>query len=158
VETESAPASLRCSHFDGKPLHAVLGYISPSKAWIRGLLPWAAQWVWDVPFAHVVVLVMYVLSAIPSVIAAESAAYVSRPKRMAERPVWISRQISGPMRSREEAALYPAFVARDLNSGPRFIGWRRHDSPALPFKTRQYLLMVFLVVVKFGKVTEKFHM
>jgi len=65
------------------------------------LLPLAAQWVWDVPgssvgtgnmgpFAHLVVLVMYALSAIPSIIAAEIAAYVSRRKRMAGQPVTSS--------------------------------------------------------------------
>ena len=77
---------------------AALGYRSPRKAWIWGLLPLAAQWLWDVPgssvgtgnmgpVAHLVVLIMYALSAIPSVIAAEIAAYVSRRKRMAEQPV-----------------------------------------------------------------------
>jgi len=80
---------------------AALGYRSPRRAWIWGLLPLAAQWLWDLPgssvgagnmgpFAHVVVLIMYVLSAIPSVIAAESAAYVSRRKRMAEQPAMSS--------------------------------------------------------------------
>lgn len=80
---------------------AVLGYRSPRKAWVWGLLPLAAQWVWDVPgssvgtgnmgpFAHVVVLVMYALSAIPSIIAAEIAAHVSRRKRMAGQPVTSS--------------------------------------------------------------------
>ena len=73
---------------------AVLGSLSPGKAWIWGLVPLAAQWIWDVagssvgtgnlgPFAHVVVVVMYTLSAIPGVIAAEIAAYVSRSKRTA---------------------------------------------------------------------------
>jgi hypothetical protein len=75
---------------------AVLGYLSPSKAWIWGLVPLAAQWVWEVPgssvgtgnlgpFAHVVVLAMYALSAIPSVIAAEIAAFLSRRAARADR-------------------------------------------------------------------------
>jgi hypothetical protein len=80
---------------------AALGYLSPSKAWIWGLVPLAAQWVWDVPgssvgtgnmgpFAHLVVLAMYALSAIPTIIAAEIAAHVSNRKRMTGRPLTSS--------------------------------------------------------------------
>jgi hypothetical protein len=79
----------------------VLGYLSPSKAWIWGLAPMAAQWVWEVPgssvgngnlgpFAYVVVLIGYALSAIPSIIVAEIAASVSRRRKMAERPATLS--------------------------------------------------------------------
>ena len=71
---------------------ASLGYVSPRKAWIWGLAPLAAQWLWEVlgsttvgtgnlgPFAHVVVLATYALSAIPGIIVAEIAAYVSKRK------------------------------------------------------------------------------
>src|SRR6267142_3139431 len=59
-------------------MSGLLGYLSPGKAWIWGLTPLAAQWVWEElgssigtgnlgPFAHVVVLVAYALSTIPGV-------------------------------------------------------------------------------------------
>ena len=72
-------------------MSGILGYLSPSKAWIWGLTPLAAQWAWEAvgssigtgnlgPFAHVVVLVQYTLSAIPGVLVAEIGAHISRRK------------------------------------------------------------------------------
>ena len=70
-------------------MSGILGYLSPGKAWIWGLTPLLAQWAWEVPgssigtgnlgpFAHVVVLMQYALSAIPGAVVAEIGAYLSR--------------------------------------------------------------------------------
>jgi len=77
-------------------LSATIGYSAPKRAWIAGVAPLFGQWLWQIiahgdqigignlgPFAHVVVLGQYALAAIPGVIAAEIAAYVSRRRSAA---------------------------------------------------------------------------
>jgi hypothetical protein len=70
---------------------ALFGHLAPKRAWLWGAAPLFGQWLWQVmahgdqigignlgPFAHLVVLGQYALTAIPCVIAAETAAHVSR--------------------------------------------------------------------------------
>jgi len=73
---------------------AILGYANPHHAWRWGVIPLLAQWLWQLygeesqigtgnlgPFAHVVIFAMYVLAAVPCVLAAEIAAYFARKHR-----------------------------------------------------------------------------
>jgi hypothetical protein len=74
-------------------LSAVLGYLVPTHAYRWGLAPILGQLLWQYyaegsqigvgnlgPFAHVVVLLTYALTAIPCVATAEIAAYLSRSR------------------------------------------------------------------------------
>jgi hypothetical protein len=73
---------------------AALGYWVPNHAWRWGVAPLFGQWLWELfsgsqigagnlgPFAHVIVVAMYALTAVPCVIAAEAAAYFGRKRTM----------------------------------------------------------------------------
>lgn len=74
---------------------AALGYWVPNHAWRWGVAPLFGQGLWELfasgsqigagnlgPFAHVIVFVMYALTAVPCVIAAEAAAYFGRKPAM----------------------------------------------------------------------------
>jgi len=75
---------------------AVFGYLVPKRAWLWSAAPLFGQWLWQIivhgdqigignlgPFAHLVVLGQHALTAIPCVLAAEIAAYVSRRRSAA---------------------------------------------------------------------------